>query len=226
MSGYQKDLADTFVGVGDDRHLSVFPRVLTRIARRRDTRSLLDYGGGDGEFASVCTSLPLRRIVTYDLSAAMNDLAERRAAADSRIEVFRSTSVLPDGSFDVVTSNGVWMCWATEDDCARNLGEIARLLPAGGLFLAAVTHPCFRDRAFATFRTDFDPARYLDDGTPFRVTMFDGEREVELHDTHWSLGAMTRQLRASGLQLVDIVEVPDLSGALGCPWMIVEARKG
>jgi len=224
MSGYRKELTETFVEVGDDRRITVFPRLLNRIEQCH-ARSLLDYGGGDGAFASVCTSLALERIVTYDLSEAMNDLAGKRSAADPRIESVRSTSGLPDGAFDVVTCNGVWMCWPTEENCVRNLREIVRLLAPGGLFLAAVTHPCFRDRPFATFRTDFDPARYLEDGTPFRVTMFDGAREVELDDTHWSLSAMTRQLRATDLQLLEILEVPDLGGATGCPWMIIEAQR-
>lgn len=57
------------------------------------------------------------------------------------------------------------------------------------------------------------------------MKVFDSEREVELVDTHWSLTAMSRQLRASGLQLTDIEEIADASGAAGSPWLIVEARE-
>lgn len=225
MPGYRDDFADQYVATADDRRLSVFPRLLERIARMPQGAGLLDYGGGDGEFAALCTQSHLGRIATYDLSSAMNDLAERRTAELPQLEVLRTTDDHPDGSFDVVTCNGVWMCWTSDEDCLTNLREIARLLVHGGTFLAAVTHPCFRDRSFATFRTDFDPSLYLADGTPFRVTMFDGTREVELEDTHWSLGAMTRQLLAANLQLREIEEVPDRGGAAGCPWMIVEARR-
>ncbi len=215
-----------YVGVGDDRRLTVFPLLLSRIRERGAAGRLLDYGGGDGEFAAYCSELPLDQIVTYDVSTAMTGLAARRCAGEARIEAVGTTASLPAGGFDFVTSNGVWMCWTSEAECVANLSEIARLLAPGGTFLASVTHPCFRDRRFATYRTDFDPTRYLDDGTPFRVTVFDGVREVELEDTHWSLGAISRQLRAADLQWIGVTEVEDRSGAGGCPWMIVETTRG
>lgn len=220
VSGYGPELAASFVAVADDRRVTLFPRLLERI-RERGAQSLLDYGGGDGEFARACAALPLRRVVTYDLSPEMTALAVSRN--DGIVEVVAQTGELASESFDVVTSNGVWMCWSTAEACVANLSEIRRLLAPKGIFVAAVTHPCFRDRAFATYRTDFDMTHYLDDGTDFRVKIFDGTREVELADTHWSLTAMSRQLRASGLQLADIEEIADAGGAAGSPWLIVEA---
>jgi SAM-dependent methyltransferase len=222
MTGYDRKLAESFVAVADDRRRTLFPRLLQRI-RDRDARSVLDYGGGDGELARMCAALPLQDIVTYDLSPEMNALAVRASRDHAAVRVVERTAELRDGAFDVITCNGVWMCWTTEEACVANLSEMRRLLAPGGILLASVTHPCFRDRGFATYRTDFDMAGYLDDGRSFRVKVFDGEREVELADTHWSLTAMSRQLRRSGLQLTDIEELADSQGAPGSPWMIVEA---
>lgn len=219
MSGYRADLAGDYAAVEDDRELTVFP-LLRETIRARGARRLLDYGGGDGRFARSCAGLGLERVVTFDPSPQMTALATAGA-----LLAVQSTSDLDDRAFDVVTCNGVWMCWTTDADCVAALSDIRRLLTGDGVLLASVTHPCFRDRAFATYRTDFDLRRYLDDGTPFRVRMFDGERQVELEDTHWSLGAMTRQLAASGLALTTITEVADRGGAPGSPWMIVEARR-
>lgn len=222
--GYREQLAARYVEVADDRSVTVFPLLVDRIRERGHAERLLDYGGGDGTFAALCAALPLAQIVTYDPSPAMTELAQRTRAGD-RVTAAGATRDLPSASFDVITSNAVWMCWTSEEECLLNLREIERLLAPGGVFLASVTHPCFRDVGFATYRTDFDRARYLEDGTSFRVRMFDGEREVELVDTHWSLGAMTRQLRASGLRVVTITEVADAHGAAGSPWMIVEAEE-
>jgi SAM-dependent methyltransferase len=221
MPGYRADLAGEYVAVEDDREVTVFP-LLRETIRARGARTLLDYGGGDGRFARSCAGLGLLRVVTFDPSPEMNALAA--TSTTNALRAVQSTSDLEDGAFDVVTCNGVWMCWTTDADCVAALSEIRRLLAAGGVLLASVTHPCFRDRAFSTYRTDFDPGLYLADGTPFRVRVFDGQREVELEDTHWSLGAMTRQLAASGLSLTTITEVADRGGAPGAPWMIVEAR--
>lgn len=221
MTGYREDLASSYVEVADDRHLTVFPLLRAAIAGR-GARTLLDYGGGDGSFARSCATLRLERIVTFDPSSGMTAIA---SSSPAPVEALQQTSDLPDGAFDVITCNGVWMCWTTEDECVAALSEMRRLLAPGGVVLASVTHPCFRDRTFATYRTDFDMRRYLDDGAPFRVCVFDGDRQVDLEDTHWSLGAMTRQLRAAGLTLVEITEVADRAAAPGAPWMIHEARR-
>ena len=117
------------------------------------------------------------------------------------------------------------MCWPDESECLRNLREIVRLLRPGGVFWAAVTHPCFRQQSFATYRTNFDLRHYLDDGSRFTVTMFDpAGNEVQFEDTHWSLSAMTRQLREANLGLVEILEVRDARGASGSPWLLLQAR--
>lgn len=166
MSGYEKELAASFVAVADDRCLTLFPRLRERI-RRHGVKSLLDYGGGNGEFARSCAVLPIERIVTYDLSPEMNALAERASRNHETVHVVAQTTDLADGTFDIVTSNGVWMCWTADEACVANLSEIRRLLAPDGIFLGSVTHPCFRDRSFATYRTDFDMARYLDNGTTF-----------------------------------------------------------
>lgn len=223
MSGYGPELAQAFVRVADDRRVTLFPRILERIRARR-AKNVLDHGGGDGELARLCASAGVAEVMTYDASGEMTALARRACDGMAAVHVIERTTDLADASFDVVTSVGVWMCWGTEEECVASLSEIRRLLTPHGALLAAVTHPCFRDRIFATYRTDFEMTRYLEDGAAFRVTLFDGEREVELADTHWSLTAMSRQLHASGFRMSGVTEIADASGAVGSPWMIVEAE--
>lgn len=226
MSGYDPNLSQAFVAVGDDRTETVFPLLVDRLRELAPGGRLLDYGGGDGSFAALCTELTFESVATYDLSPSMCDLAEARARSVPGLQVLRKTIDLPDCSVDVVTCNGVWMCWPDESECLRNLGEIVRLLRPGGVFWAAVTHPCFRQQRFATYRTNFDLAHYFDDGSRFTVTMFDpGGNQVQFEDTHWSLSALTRQLREASLSLVEILEVPDAGGASGSPWMLLQARR-
>jgi SAM-dependent methyltransferase len=138
--------------------------------------------------------------------------------------VVTSTEGLASSSFDVVTLNAVWMCLSSEEECLRVLKEIHRLLKAGGHLIASVTHPCFRDRSFSTYRTDFDMRNYLKDGSPFQVRMEDGTNGVEINDTHWSLGAMSRQLKQSGFVDTGFLELGDGQDlAAGSPWLIITA---
>jgi hypothetical protein len=137
---------------------------------------------------------------------------------------------LPQGHFDVVCFHTVWMTLPTGEACIEVLGNIGRLLASGGTLCASVTHPCFRDRAGASFRTDFDPVRYREDGTPFRSTIFDGTREITVVDFHWSLAAMSRQLRGSGFVIEELEEIDDRGEPggkpePGCPWLVVWARR-
>ncbi|HAB15603.1 MAG TPA: class I SAM-dependent methyltransferase [Verrucomicrobiota bacterium] len=220
-------IGHAFSAISDARRVTVFPRLWKHLQQSAPAR-LLDYGGGDGLFALEALRWGGQTAVVYDPAPAMLELARRNAAAERRMQVVESTCQLKEGEFDVVVMNAVWMCLATEEQCVEVLSEIRRLLKPGGEFLASVTHPCFRDRRFATYQTDFPMGRYLEDGASFGVTMSDGEREVRFNDTHWSLSAMTRQMQRAGLQLAGLEELPDMTagGGEGSPWLLLFGRRG
>jgi SAM-dependent methyltransferase len=227
VSHYENGSGHDFAAVDDWRRYSVFPLVLDRLAALGAEARVFDYGGGDGRFAAMCAELPVAEAVTYDLSREMSRLAEATVGGAARVRVATEPSAERAESFDAVTCHAVWMCWSSEEECRDNLASIRRLLRDGGLFVASVTHPCFRDQRFSTYWTEFDLSRYLDDGSPFAAHIGDAASEVVVHDTHWSLGAMSAQLARSGFSLRALHEVPDApdSAAKGSPWLIVEAIK-
>jgi SAM-dependent methyltransferase len=219
-------IAQQYSAIDDARRDTVFPFILDRL-RQINPNALLDYGGGDGKFATQCASLLIRKIRIFDTSPSMLELARRECSRFPQIEILASTKDLSEGSFDVITFNAVWMSLINEASCLDTLSEIHRLLQRDGRFIASVTHPCFRTYPFSTFQAEFDPRDYLIDGKQFNVTVFDGTSKVVIRDTHWSLTAMSNQLKTSGFAIDELAELPDRSGQVskGSPWLVVLAKK-
>lgn len=221
-------LSKNYSGVKEVRRETVFPFIRERIRSIRPHR-LLDYGGGDGMFAVECADLPVDELVVYDPAPNMAELARKNCAHIPRVKVVRTTQDLQPDSFDVITLNAVWMCLPTEDSCLKVLKDINGLLRPNGYFVASVTHPCFRSYKFSTQSSDFDPANYLKDGLQFNVRIFDGQNEIQVVDTHWTISAMSRQLKDANFVIDEIVELPDkdIEGrpSIGSPWLVLFARK-
>jgi hypothetical protein len=143
--------------------------------------------------------------------------------------VVEATQEISAGTFDVVTLNTVWMCLTSRQACLNTLSEIARLLRSNGTLIASVTHPCFRTCNFSDYFTDFDNRDYFKDGSLFNVTINEGQRELQIVDTHWNLSAMSSQLSESGFVIETLYELPrSTSGSSqddASLWLVVVARK-
>jgi SAM-dependent methyltransferase len=222
-------IADAYFDIDDPQGRSVLAFVREKLTALQPKR-LLDYGGGDGKFAILCSeSLSLQEIVTYDPAPGMTSLARSLCADLKQIRVAESTQEIQPGLFDVVTFNAVWMCLTSREACLDTLSEIARLLRSNGRLIASVTHPCFRTCKFSNYFTDFNNCDYFNDGTLFNVTIHDEKRELHIVDTHWSLTAMSSQLHESGFVIENLYELPrSTSGSSqhdASLWLVIVARK-
>ena len=222
-------IADAYSEVNDPQERAVLAFVREKLATVQSKR-LLDYGGGDGKFAVLCAeSLPLQEIVTYDPASRMTSLARSLCADFEQIRVTNAIEETESGMFDVVTFNGVWMCLTSRQACVDTLTKITRLLRSNGRLIASVTHPCFRSCKFSDYSTDFNNGDYFNDGTLFNVTIHNGERELHVVDTHWSLTAMSSQLHESGFVIEKLYELPRSRDESNQPdaslWLVIVARK-
>jgi SAM-dependent methyltransferase len=95
---------------------------------------VLEVGCGWGEFAMRVRDELAADVVAVDLSPRMVELAQERGL-DARVA---DVQALPfaDGAFDCVAA--LWMLYHVPD-LARGLREIARVLRAGGRFVAATS---------------------------------------------------------------------------------------
>jgi SAM-dependent methyltransferase len=123
-----KRRARGFAGIGT-AHDARVPLVSAVIAAAPGR--ILEVGCGWGELAAWIARDTGAEVVATDLSPRMVELAER-AGVDARVA---DVQELPfdDGSFDAVVA--AWMLYHVPD-LDRGLGEIARVLRAGGAFFA------------------------------------------------------------------------------------------
>jgi spermidine synthase len=222
-------IADAYFEIDDPEGRAVLTLVREKLTTLQPKR-LLDYGGGDGKFAVMCSeSLPVEEIVTYDPAPRMTALARSLCTNFKQIRVTDATEEIQSGIFDVVTFNGVWMCLTSREACLDVLSDIARLLRLNGRLIASVTHPCFRTRKFSGYSTDFDNRDYFNDSTLFNVTIDDEKRELHIVDAHWNLTAMSSQLKEAGFEIENLYELPRSTNGSSQPnaslWLVIVARK-
>lgn len=222
-------IADAYSDIADPQERAVLTFIREKLTTLQPKR-LLDYGGGDGQFAVLCAeSLQLQEIVTYDPAPRMTSLARSLCADFKQIRVTGTIEEIQSGIFDVVTFNGVWMCLTSRAACLGALSEVARFLRPNGRLVASVTHPCFRTCKFSNYFTDFSNRDYFNDGTLFNVTIREGNRELRIVDAHWNLTAMSSQLIESGFVIENLYELPgSTSGSSehdASLWLVIVARK-
>ena len=81
------------------------------------------------------------------------------------------------------------------------LYEQHRLLRGDKSAFIVVTHPCFREESYSSFKTQFENEGYLQDGLSFAVEVFDRDKAVQFVDYHWNL-SMIKQSREVGFRLL------------------------
>lgn len=215
-----------FRDCGDNRGEIVFPWIHGRILALK-AKTLLDFGCGDARFSSLLAAELTGEIWAYDNDSGMQELAKEllQRESDSKVILAKTPEQLPENRVDLAFMLGVWMCWSSDEECKANLAILNRKLRAGGTLIASVTHPCFRDRKFATYHTDFEMNQYLKNGTPFKVFVGREGKRTVINDTHWSLEAMLQQATESGFILTGLKEHADEPATFQPPWLSLELQK-
>jgi SAM-dependent methyltransferase len=216
---------EVFSDILESRHLVVFPWLIEAI-RKLAPGSVLDYGGGDGKFLAALGKELQGELWHYDPSPALTSKAIH-LLRDADVRFCQDPKSLPDETIDVLSSVAVWMTLSSHQACLDYLREQWRLLRRGGSAFVAVTHPCFREERYSSFKTGFKNESYLEEGSSFSVEVFDRENRVQFVDYHWNLSTMLKQSREVGFGLRGLTELPDTIGGnrRGAPWLCFEFQK-
>ena len=192
-------------------------------------RSVVDYGCGGGLFLEELTKLGA---ITYgyDISALMIEKAKERLGNNTQLKVIESGNIpLPDNSIDAVVSNFVLMMCPNKGMIRDVLIDIYRILRLNGKFLFCITHPCFIDKSFSTYRNiftgDFDYF-YEGQGHQFSLINRDGKMVTDesFRDYHYPLETYLNFLTETGFILDKLKEVK-LKENKYPPYLIVSSTK-
>lgn len=201
--------AQGYSDCGDDRDQVVFPWIRDQVLQK-NPGTILDFGCGDARFACDLARACSAEVHAYDRDSAMRQLARKRIdTAPDPVRLWDAPAPEWQGYFEAIFLQGVWMCWSTREECLQSLSLLHDSLHPKGILIASITHPCFRDREFSTYRTDFSMEHYLKNGAPFHVHVGKPGAEILLSDTHWNLEDTISQALESGLSLRGIKEHAD-----------------
>lgn len=197
----------------DVRVTRLLPRIAHHINASLTPPKVLDYGCGEGHLSRFLSSKT--RLTLFDVDPEMLSIAERNAAQSpvQQVDVVVGPEDIPDDCFDFVVLSLVLVAIPSEATIQEVMNHCKRALKPNGTLVIATTHPCFRDRMFSTFHTNYltEPFPYKESGTEFDVYLCTQRQDefIVIHDTHRTLSWYSNLLRSNGMHCLLIDEVLD-----------------
>jgi len=207
---WYKDPADFNRIEKEVRKLILHP-VMAGIIKDNNYREVLDYGCGDGTLELL---LPREtKLSLYDVNRESLQLATENLREWDH-EVYYDPGEIKHHRYDCVVFSLVLMTLGDRGEISRCLQDFQRYLRPGGELIVAVSHPCFREKDFSTFSTEFGktkPFLYHREGERFEVTIRNektGQTAV-FHDFHWTLATTVNLMIEAGFTIAGMLELMD-----------------
>lgn len=194
----------------ESRKLVLYPKLL-ELLKQFGSKSVLDYGCGDGAFVMLLDEN--KEIGLYDISKKVLSIAERNLAGRA-VTFYHNKRHIPKHRFDCVLLGLVLMTIGDRSTLKKVLKDAATAKRVDGKLVVAVTHPCFRQYFFSTFYTEYAKGKefnYFSEGHRFTVHLKDlkTNRQVSFKDYHWSLSLTLNSIIEVGLKIMQIQELRD-----------------
>jgi len=169
--------------------------------------TILDYGCGDG---ALVEKLKRRfEVSLFDTSASMLDIAANKLGMLNPT-VYYDAIEIPKKTFDCVFLSMVLVCVDTEQEIDFIVRRICEAKRSEGYVFVANPHPCFRDRSFSSYYTEYLIGKsfsYFNEGDRHKI--FIRGKPMEFYDYNWSVSFVLNRFIKAGLQLVEMIEVED-----------------
>lgn len=170
-------------------------------------KKILDYGCGDGALIKkMQTDFELS---LYDISSEMLEIAKKQLETYNPL-IYENVQDIPRKYFDCIFISMVFICVPTEKDFQFIIEKVSTLKEENGYILVANPHPCFRDKAYSSYYTEYSIGKnfgYFDNGD--RHKLFLRDKAISFYDYNWSLAFLLNSFLNKGLQLVELVEIKD-----------------
>lgn len=206
----------TFANVSNDnRHFILHPKI-AELVHEFDAKKLLDHGCGDGVMNLLINKSV--EIGLHDINKEILQVASENLKYYNH-RVFIERGEIPKGYYDVSISSNVLMTIDNEEEYLNVLSDLKNSVKQdNGKVIIGITHPCFRQFDFSTFKTEFTNGsvfNYFEEGKRFSVFLKKGNESsddfVEFADFHYSLSYTINKALSVGLTLEKMIELPDKS---------------
>lgn len=172
-----------------------------------EAHKILDYGCGDGSLI-----LKLNKeieVSLFDISPSMLDIAEQKLNAYHPY-IYRNLNDLPKDYFDCIFVSMVFICVSTEAEIESIIDKIIETKNKDGIVLIANPHPCFRDKPFSSYYTEYTVGRnfnYFNNGEKHEIIL--RNQSMSFFDYNWSITYLTNVFLKKGFHLIEMLEIED-----------------
>lgn len=172
-----------------------------------NANKILDYGCGDG---SLIMKLEKKvEVSLFDVSKAMLAIAETKLKSYAPI-IFKDALKIPKNYFDCIFVSMVFICVDSEKEIEFIVERIIEAKKKEGIVLIANPHPCFRDKPFSSYYTEYTigrPFNYFNNGAKHEIYL--RNKSISFFDYNWSISFLLNILIKKGLNLIEMSEVED-----------------
>lgn len=168
---------------------------------------VLDFGCGDGSLM-----FKINRdidVSLYDISKQMLDLAKDKLK-NINPSIYHDLNEIPENYFDCIFISMVFVCTSDEEGFLAIIKEVKKSIKKGGVILVANPHPCFRDKPFSSYFTEYTIGKnfnYFNNGEKHQI--FLRHSSINFHDYNWSVSFMLNSFISNGFRLVEMLELED-----------------
>lgn len=170
-------------------------------------KNILDYGCGDGSLIKKLNKEV--NISLFDISPQMLKIA-KNSLSQFHLTVFPTIADIPDNQYDCIFLSMVLICVSTQKDVIEIIKKIRTAKTNEGYVFVANPHPCFRDKPFSSYYTEFSIGKdfnYFENGE--RHQIFLRETDINFFDYNWSFSFLLNSFIKQGLQVVEVAELKD-----------------
>lgn len=172
-------------------------------------KKVLDYGCGSGNFANYLAQGGAE-VTGVDVSSEMVKMAQDQGISGVTYQVIESgdLSVFKDETFDVVTTNFVLCTMASQEEIARVLKELHRVLKGGGIVTTLNANwEAGNGREFISAKLNY--VEELKAGMAVETTL-KGEKVLLVRDYFWPKAAYIHFFEEAGFKDITVTEMKAL----------------
>jgi len=168
---------------------------------------ILDYGCGDGSLIEKLNDDI--EFSLFDISKSMLDIAKEKLK-DYNPVIYKDALKLPKKYYDCIFLSMVLICVDSETEIEFIIERIVESKKKNGIILVANPHPCFRDKPFSSYYTEYTigrPFNYFNNGE--RHEIFLRDQSMNFFDYNWSISYILNAFLKKGLKLIEMNEITD-----------------